>query len=177
MFRARCACLVVVTILLMMPPISEGKAHAEESIGDALERKVHNIRKELTTGTVEPDRQREAAMVAVWAHFYHFLERGDITGLGKLVKMKVGSADTLAARLRDAIAAYEDPGDSYAQERGSFFSAYTSSLDKSPQIYHLYVPESYAPLKPCPLLLRPRSNLGHKMPSTVGSSITHIVAT
>ncbi|KKK88242.1 hypothetical protein LCGC14_2745160, partial [marine sediment metagenome] len=72
----------------------------------------------------------------------------------KSLKRHVQSADSGRKQLAEALAAYEGKGDSFADKRGAFFSAYVSTLDRSGQLYLLHVPPSYDPTKKHALQVR-----------------------
>jgi hypothetical protein len=125
---------------------------------------------------LEADQQREAAMVLVLGQFLQYFNESKDEAFLKILEEGVGAPEQVSRRLREALEEFDASHESYAEKRGSFFSAYLSSLDQSGQIYSLYVPQSYDPRILYPLEVRPRSNLKFKAPREEEGEVSHFVA-
>jgi hypothetical protein len=171
---------VYLTIVLLFFSIEmPASAEAPETIGDfntdEMLSRWHAVRHLIPTGALKKDQQREAAMVAILGQFLaDFAEDGSEEFL-KSLEAGVGAPGEVIRKLGEALEEFDAPRDSYAEERGSFFSAYISTLDQSGVLYSLYVPESYDPTIPHPLEVHPRSNLKFKTPVEERGAISHIV--
>ena len=144
-----------------------------EHTGELLAR-WRDVRQLALDGTIEESRRREAAMVLAWGLILEHFSESDEADLLELLEEHVGSPEDVSRRLGEALEEFDTPNDSFAEKRGSFFSAYVSSLDGSGQIYNLDVPESYNPDVQYALEVRPK-DLEYKAPREVKDPLSHIV--
>ena len=131
------------------------------------------VRRMVEEERVRTEQVREAAMVMAWGLILEHLNESDETELLELLKEHVGSSEDVSRRLGEALEEFDAPNDSFAEKRGNFYSAYVSSLDRSGQIYILYVPESYNPEAQYALEVHPRA-LGYKTPGEPKEPLPYI---
>jgi len=125
---------------------------------------------------VKQNKHRNAAMVLVLGQFLEYFNESKDKEFLSLLRNGVGTPEQVSLRIKKALEEFDAPNDSYAKKRGSFFSAYISTLDKSGQIYSLYIPESYDPKIQYALEIRPCSNLKFKAPVEEKGSTDYIIA-
>lgn len=142
---------------------------------DTLLSRWHAVKKLVRQTSIEKDRERDAAMVLVLGRFLDIYRRSTDEQFVKGMQESVGSPDQVRDKLRGALRDFDAAGDSYARKRGSFLSAYISTLDQSGQAYSLHVPASYDPATPSALEVRP-GFFQAKAPSPVEGGVSHIVA-
>jgi hypothetical protein len=151
-----------------------GKTENNKNTGDLLSQ-WRAVRHLVTDDALDNDRQREAAMVSTLGQFLADFAKGENEEFLKVLEGSVGTPQQVGQRLREALEAFDASGDSFAKKRGSFFSAYLSTLDQSGVLYSLHVPDSYDPSIPHPLEVHPRSNLKFKTPVEEKGEVSHIV--
>ncbi|MBT6147194.1 MAG: hypothetical protein HOH74_17290, partial [Gemmatimonadetes bacterium] len=160
---------IVLGIQLSFAQMPDSGARADELLA-----RWHRVRQLVVDGALGQDQRREAAMVLVQGQFLANFDASHDPQFAEWVESAAGSRQDVRLRLAGALADLDAPGDRFAGRRGSFFSAYTSTMDGSGQIYSLYVPETYDPTEAHALELRPHSNLKFREP--VEFTGAHIVA-
>jgi len=163
-------CVALGGQVLAEAPVADGRLDP-----DGLLSRWRAVRDSARAGQIDEERQREAAMVSTLGRFLADLREDGDEGFLQLLEGSVGAPEQVSQRLQEAVQALDTPGDSFARRRGSFFSAYLSTLDRSGVLYSLHVPESYNPSVPHPLEVHPRSNLKFIAPVEEHDEVSHIV--
>lgn len=117
------------TLVLLLGSMSLASVVPAQVAGeDALLGRWREIRELVHTGQVPPEQWREATMVMALAQFYRSVVEGNTEKYLEWVHESLGTVDEIRARLLEALDAYDAPGDSYANRRGSFSTAPLSDL-------------------------------------------------
>lgn len=170
-------------LIVLLSAVSGTAAHAKSPVTDTsntedtrqLLARWGEVRQLVLDDEIHASGDREAALVLAWGQLLDHLSHSNQADLVELIEAYVGSPQEVGQNLSEALRDLDAPTDIYAEKRGTFFSAYVSSLDRSGQIYSLYVPESYHPDRQYALEVRPK-DLDYKIPREVEDPASHIVA-